>query len=65
MFSLRDKKATPIVDGSVQAGWSVFSPDDRWLAYRVADAASESFYVQPFPPTGAKYQSPRDGDSPV
>jgi Tol biopolymer transport system component len=41
-----------------QAG-SVFSPDGKWIAYasqEVGGAAQWGIYVQPFPPTGAKYQ---------
>src|SRR5262249_10993740 len=41
-----------------QAG-SVFSPDGKWIAYasqEVGGTAQWGIYVQPFPPTGAKYQ---------
>jgi serine/threonine-protein kinase len=33
-----------------------FSPDGRWLAYRSNESGRYEVYVQPFPPTGAKYQ---------
>ncbi len=35
-----------------------FSPDGRWLAYGSNELGSSGYYVfvQPFPPTGAKYQ---------
>jgi dipeptidyl aminopeptidase/acylaminoacyl peptidase len=37
---------------------AVFSPDGRWIAYQVGEAASAEAwtYVQPFPPTGSKQQ---------
>jgi eukaryotic-like serine/threonine-protein kinase len=40
---------------------AVFSPDGRWLAYNsneaaAAGAVTSHIFVQPFPPTGAKYQ---------
>ena len=39
-----------------------FSPDGRWFAYLSDEAkiGSEQVYVQPFPPTGAKYQISRE-----
>jgi hypothetical protein len=42
----------------------VFSPDGRWIAYRVRIGnarldSNNSVYVQPFPPTRARYQAPR------
>jgi len=59
VLSLPDSKVTPFSDvqGSARAINAAFSPDDRWVAY---DFAEEQFlpslYVQPFPPTGAKYR---------
>jgi len=44
---------------------SAFSPDGRWLAYHAlpADASplsdSSGIYVEPFPATGARYQTPK------
>jgi eukaryotic-like serine/threonine-protein kinase len=39
---------------------ATFSPDGKWIAYSTADQLGRSFdnhvFVQPFPPTGAKYQ---------
>ena len=35
----------------------MLSPDGKWLAYsNEADTARSEIYVQPFPPTGVKYQ---------
>jgi len=38
-----------------------FSPDDRWVAYVSTEAGRAQVYVQPFPPTGAKWQITTDG----
>jgi len=55
-----ESKAEPLVDlpGSLQRN-AEFSPDGRWFAYLSDEAKSEQVYVQPFPPTGAKYQISR------
>lgn len=55
-----ERKAEPLVDlpGSLQRS-AEFSPDGRWFAYLSDEANVEQVYVQPFPPTGAKYQISR------
>lgn len=59
-FSLRDKKSTVFAEvPSGFAGRSEFSPDGHWVAYSASD---QRVYVQPFPPTGAKYQAPQVRD---
>lgn len=57
-----DAKPTAFVDTSYVEKHSSFSPDGRWLAYMGSTGAGvvEAF-VQPFPPTGAKYQVSNDG----
>lgn len=42
---------------------AVFHPDGRWVAYQSGDLGSgeATVFVQPFPPTGAKYQIARGG----
>ena len=57
--SVREGKTTEF--DSVTSGalpTAVFSRDGRWLAYSSSDsgAAGTQVYVQPFPPTGARYQ---------
>jgi eukaryotic-like serine/threonine-protein kinase len=37
-------------------GRASFSPDGRWIAYQSTESGTQKVYVQPFPPTGAKYQ---------
>jgi len=64
-LSVHDKKANPFSDvrSSFPTG-AVFSPDGRWVAYSIRDANRNrnTVYVQPFPPTGAKYQISKDDD---
>ena len=38
-----------------------FSPDGRFIAYELAEAGRVEAFVQPFPPTGTKWQISRDG----
>jgi Tol biopolymer transport system component len=38
-----------------------FSPDDRWVAYTSDESGRAQVYVQPFPPTGAKWQISTEG----
>ncbi|MBF8299940.1 MAG: serine/threonine protein kinase [Acidobacteria bacterium] len=64
-LSIESAKSAPLGDvRSTQPIDPVFSPDGRWIAYRVeigneALSSSSGVYVQPFPPTGARYQAPR------
>jgi serine/threonine-protein kinase len=52
-LSARDKTARRLndVESSTPTG-ATFSPDGRWVAY----ATDNTLFVQPFPPTGARYQ---------
>ena len=65
MFSLKDRKATPFGDvkGSALPTDAMFSPDGRWVAYQTGEVGMGEgvTYVQPFPPTGAKYQIAQGG----
>jgi hypothetical protein len=62
---MRDRKATPFGDvrSTVFPTDAVFSPDGRWVAYQIGEtgAGEASTYVEPFPPTGTKYQVARGG----
>src|SRR5713101_8544151 len=52
-----------IVESPTAGGVVVFSPDGRWVAYASQEGRSWSaVYVQPFPPTGAKYQISKNAD---
>jgi Tol biopolymer transport system component len=69
MLSVEDKKASPFGDvQSAEPIGSAFSPDGRWVAYgsspsagTVVDATSvnRGVFIQPFPPTGDRYQVPK------
>ena len=43
--------ATPFIENEGR-----FSPDGRWLAYRSNETGTQEIFVQPFPPTGQKWQ---------
>jgi len=61
-LSLSDKRVThfPGVESNVVAG-SAFSPNGKWIAYQAGEVAigggnNVAAFVEPFPPTGDKYQ---------
>src|SRR5262249_21446869 len=66
MWSTLEKKIVPFpgVEQSSAPTTAVFSPDGRWVAYSAREKGRlrNSLYVQPFPPTGAKYQINREED---
>lgn len=63
-YSLRDKKAQPLIDTTVSAQHSSrFSPDGKWIAYVSNESGVFEVYVQPFPLTGAKYKVSKKPDS--
>jgi Tol biopolymer transport system component len=51
--------------GAARQGCSAFSPDGRWLAYASDEVAAGTYrvYVQPVPPSGAKYQVSADAST--
>jgi serine/threonine-protein kinase len=53
-----DSKANVLIDSpATNESDSTFSPDGHWVAYRSnAPGGPSKVYVEPFPPTGAKYQ---------
>jgi len=58
-----EHKITPVVQvpNSIQPH-ADFSPDGRWLAYMSTELnGMGQIFVQPYPPTGAKYQVTTDG----
>jgi len=55
-LSFPDRKTEPIGGVTSPNSTAAFSPDGRWVAYTDLDGGSTSINVQPFPPTGAKYQ---------
>jgi serine/threonine-protein kinase len=59
-LSLRTKKADSLIaEPNARVDQSVLSPDGRWIAYQSAvSTRGGEIFVQPFPPTGTKYQVP-------
>ena len=51
-----ERKPIPVVEGRFNYQRAQLSPDGRFLAYRSTESGAEEIYVQPFPPTGAKWQ---------
>jgi Tol biopolymer transport system component len=62
-----DRNPRPLLRGERSYAAGEFSPDGRWLAYGTneLDGRTYQVFVQPFPPTGAKYQvSPTRASTP-
>jgi Tol biopolymer transport system component len=55
-----DKKPFALVQGPGPDGGASFSPDGRWIAYNGTDSGVPQVYVQPFPPTGGRFQVSKD-----
>jgi Tol biopolymer transport system component len=51
-----DRKPYPVVHTPAEDEAATFSPDGRWIAYQSGESGIDEVYVQPFPPTGAKWQ---------
>jgi serine/threonine-protein kinase len=57
-----DKTAKPLITVPVtHEDHSAFSPDGKWIAYRSQSASRMDIFVQPYPPTGSKYQVTTSG----
>ena len=66
--SLKTKKAEPlIVVPDARVSQSVLSPDGQWIAYQSRVMEDTQIFVEPFPPTGTRYQVPpaRDNHHPI
>ena len=51
----------PFAATAAQESGGKLSPDGRWMAYVSNETDTHEVYVQPFPPTGAKWQVSRGG----
>ncbi len=51
-----EKKPTPLLVTPFSESEGRLSPDGKWFAYRSDESGRKEVYVQPFPPTGAKWQ---------
>jgi Tol biopolymer transport system component len=56
-----DGKATPLISTPFIENNARFSPDGRWLAYESNEPGKREVFVQPFPPTGQKWQVSTNG----
>ena len=56
---------TAFADTLADEKHSSFSPDGRWVAYMATTEGGSDIYIQPFPPTGAKYQVSTGGRTPA
>jgi Tol biopolymer transport system component len=67
-MALADRKTREIPDvRSAISPEASFSPDGRWIAYQFRELGTNTVngsFVQPFPPTGAKYLVPQVGGHP-
>ena len=64
LFDMASRKVTPVLDlpGSAQHSSSM-SPDGKWMAYASNETGRYEVWIEPFPPTGARYQVTRNGGS--
>jgi dipeptidyl aminopeptidase/acylaminoacyl peptidase len=56
-----DRKATPLIATPFLEAEARFSPDGRFLAYTTDETGKAEVVVQPFPPTGEKWQVSTNG----
>jgi serine/threonine-protein kinase len=66
VFSITKRTLAPFgIVKNVAAPNAEFSPDGRFVAYGSSESGHTAVYVQPFPPTGAKYSIDTGGITPV
>ena len=63
VWSIDEKKWIEVATAPVREMAAVFSGDGKWIAYQSSESGINEIYVQPFPPTGAKYQVSAAGGS--
>jgi serine/threonine-protein kinase len=56
-----DRKLRPVLQSSAFEHSGALSPDGRWIAYTSNETQLYQIYVQPFPPSGGKWQITTDG----
>lgn len=56
-----DKKPIPFLQTPFNESRARFSPDGRWIAYTSDEGGVLEIYVQPFPPSGGKWQISTSG----
>ena len=60
-----ERKPTPFLQTPFNESGARFSPDGKWVAYWSFESGNPEIYVQPFPPTGGKWQVSVDGGTSV
>jgi eukaryotic-like serine/threonine-protein kinase len=61
----KDAKPELFLGTQFEESDAVFAPDGKWIAYRSNESGRAEVYIQPFPPTGAKWLvSDRGGSHP-
>jgi serine/threonine-protein kinase len=51
----------PLIQTAAAEWGPALSPDEKWVAYCSDETGREEIFVQPYPPTGAKWQVSKDG----
>ena len=60
-FSLQTRNSMPLVASKFDDITPQLSPDGRWLAYASNVSARMEIYIEPYPPSGAKWQVSNGG----
>ncbi|MEP6994633.1 MAG: hypothetical protein ABI968_08945, partial [Acidobacteriota bacterium] len=58
-----ERKAAPLLATPFKESEASFSPNGGWFSYVSDESGKDEVYVQPFPPTGAKWQLSANGGS--
>ena len=58
---VRGSQPTLLFPGQSSQAQAQFSPDGKWIAYSSEETGVREIFVQPYPPTGAKWQISTDG----
>lgn len=57
ILDVRERTLTPFAEAAGKfVGRSAFSPDGRWVAYSSNETGRFEIFVQPYPPTGSRFQ---------
>ncbi len=63
LWVLDGGKPVRITQGDAAKNQGQFSPDGKWIAYRSTESGESEVWVQPYPPSGAKWQVSAGGGS--
>jgi Tol biopolymer transport system component len=56
-----DPKPAPFAQSEFNENDGAFSPDSKWIAYNSDESGMNQVYIQPFPPSGGKWQISKNG----